>query len=225
MSIPVKTDDKKKDASSFKFEANISVFGTEVDLKPLEGDEIGYRAPAGEDGIAVSQTALIKAGIIEKDGTASKIIPSTTYVKAIVFNKKTKKVEFAAKAMFYGPAETTGTDKADIKGWATTPLDTDGSSTTKQTAALASLKAFAQVRGIVIPAANQTDFATISKYFWVPAKAAADGKPAVPGDLTPAIKAFKGFILNQYPQVFTVNSVSIYVGPEAPKEATPAVKK
>ena len=200
----------KKDASSFKFEANISVFGTEVDLKPLEGDEIGYRAPAGEDGIAVSQTALIQSGIIVEGGAASKIIPSTTYVKAIVFNKKTKKVEFAAKAMFYGPAETTGTDKADIKKWAT---ETD---VAKQAAALKSLKEFAKVRGIVIPDANQDTFEHISAYFW---------KPKVdqtPGDLTDKIKEYKGFILNQYPQVFTVNSVSVYVGPEAPEAETPA---
>lgn len=203
MSVPVKTDDKKKDPSSFKFEANISVFGTEVDLKPLEGDDIGYRAPAGEDGIAVSQDALIRAGIIEQGGAASKIIPSTTYVKAIVFNKKTKKVEFAAKAMFYGPAETTGTDKADIKKWAT-------AATADQPAALKALREFAKVRGIVIPDANQDTFEHISAYYWNPT---ANNNV---GGLTDTIKAFKGFILNQYPQVFTVNSVSVYVGPEAP---------
>jgi hypothetical protein len=196
----------KKDASSFKFEANISVFGTEVDLKPLEGDEIGYRAPAGEDGIAVSQTALIESGIIAEGGAASKIIPSTTYVKAIVFNKKTKKVEFAAKAMFYGPIKGDTKTIAIVKNY--TEMKDEAGTTIAQDVAKTKILDFLDVRGIVIPDVDSTkDFATIVGKVW-------DSSGST---VSTALLAYKGFILNQYPKVFTVNSISVYVGPEAPK--------
>jgi hypothetical protein len=189
--------EEKKDITSFKFEANISVFGTNVDLKPMEGDEIGYRAPAGEEGIPVTQTALIQSDLIEAGGLASKLIPSTTYIKAIVFNKATKKVEFAAKAMFYGPIEKDSKDYDTVKGLAT---ETDAA---KQDAK--SLWNFLDVRGIVIKDINaNSDFATISAACW----------NATTNDITQPLKDYKGFILNQYPKIFTVNSVSIYVGPK-----------
>jgi hypothetical protein len=194
----------KKDASSFKFEANISVFGTEVDLKPLEGDEIGYRAPAGEDGIAVSQTALIESGIIKKDSAATKIIPSTTYVKAIVFNKKTKKVEFAAKAMFYGPIKGDVDTIALVKNYA---AGNDKDSKPSDSAAT-DLYKFLDVRGIVLEGITKTsDIAALK------AKVLDATDPT---KLSAALLDYKGFILNQYPKVFTVNSVSVYVGPDAP---------
>jgi hypothetical protein len=89
-----------KTAMDFKFEAGITVFGTKVDLKPLEGDEIGFRAAATEPGISITKAKLEEAGLIDANGEAAKLIPDNTEVRTIMFNKKTKGVEFAVKATF-----------------------------------------------------------------------------------------------------------------------------
>ncbi|MGB0526087.1 MAG: hypothetical protein ACPGJS_24105 [Flammeovirgaceae bacterium] len=84
----------------FKFEANIEVFETLVELRPMEGDEIGYRAKEDEAGIVVDHAKLITAGFFKAGDPVTEYIPNPTTIKTIVFNRKTKKFEFAVEGKF-----------------------------------------------------------------------------------------------------------------------------
>lgn len=213
---------KQEGLKNFKFEANLSVFGSEVTLKPMEGDEIGFRAPQDERGIVISQSKLVDAGLIEKDGTAAGLIPTETEIRTLIYNRKTEKVEFAVKAEFFGPI-TPPMVRNLIRD------NNAAGSLTNQKAIIGQLIKWCTERGITVPSALEKDavaednYATeLAKYYTSKGTyGATDFKESV----TETLAAYKGFILNRYPQIFTVNSVAIYVGGgdepkkvEAPKD-------
>lgn len=178
--------------SKFKFEANISVFGTEVELKPMEGDEIGYRAGIDEQGITIKKNVLSKNGLVDANGTAFKLIPDTTEVRTIVYNRKTKSVEFAVKAEFKaGPM-----GKGQLEDLKNKYPDDE------------------QYKAALLEQLEKR----VANY------QAADYSAKTSAELETTLKELPaGFILNKYPDIFTVNSVSIYVGPDTKEpEADPA---
>jgi len=89
-----------QDESDLKIEANITLFGKEIVLKPMEGDEIGFRTPAGSPGVVISKEVLERNKFIPSTGIVKGIIPDTTDIRTVIYNKKTRKVELAVKADF-----------------------------------------------------------------------------------------------------------------------------
>ena len=208
---------KQEGLKNFKFEANISVFGSEVLIKPMEDDQIGFRAPQGEKGIVITQKTLEQSGLIKAGGTAAGLLPQETDIRTLVYNRKTGGVEIAVTADFFGPitapmvdnliAANNGASSADDKKAIIKQLY-DWVITERQlTIATASATL----------AADASDYATqLALYYKAAAGSAASS-------VTAAVSAYKGFILNRYPQIFTVNTVSIYLGAEQKKDPPAAV--
>ena len=106
--------------------------------------------------------------------------------------------------MFYGPIKGDVDTIALVKNYA---AGNDKDSKPSDSAAT-DLYKFLDVRGIVLEGITKTsDIAALK------AKVLDATDPT---KLSAALLDYKGFILNQYPKVFTVNSVSVYVGPDAP---------
>lgn len=156
---------------NFKFEADLTVFGTAVTLKPMEGDEIGYRAPLDDKGINVSQKKLTDSKLLPADSPILPYIPQNTYISALIYNRKLKKIEFAVDAEFANAKEMTD-DEVNA-------LDSDG------------VKAKMNERKLSLKKDDQTD------------KSEADMKAE--------LKAYEPFILNKYPDIFTLDRLAVYL--------------
>jgi len=183
-----------KSLNKFKFEANMTVFGTDVDLKPMENSEIGYRAGPGETGIEVTKEKLVSAKLVDKNGPAYDWIPAKTTVKTIIYDYKKTKMEMAVLADFQP-----GKIPADI-------LASELESHENEPEKLTYLKEEAEKRGFKCPTDKKKAADQIAWY-----KNQLEDQPAD-----------SGFILNRYPQAFTVNSLFLYVNLEKQKKVEDA---
>ncbi len=177
--------------NKFKIEANLSVFGTEVEIKPMENSEIGYRAGEGEDGISVTQTKLIEADLLDEDSEVREYLPDTTNIKTLIYDYKKQKVEIAVLAEFK-PGKLTEKEIASLKSKKTEA----GAATTAESKALKkSLEEMLTARKIAFTKTDKID-ALITKL---------EGQKD------------DGFILNKYPKVFKLNSLYVYLNMEKDK--------
>lgn len=215
---------KQKSLNKFKFEANMTVFGTDVTLKPMDNSEIGYRAGPTEVGIVVDKKRLYSSNIVTKGGAVDKWIPDSTAIKTIIYDREKTKLEVAVLAKFKPgklPEDFLKAQKEEMSD---------------DEAYLAYLKEEVGKRGFKYDKTTQGKIdAEIKK---LPAPPTGDDKPtaaytkqqkAIVKAETEANLALlhaqenDGFILNRYPQAFSVNSVFLYLNLEKSKNegATP----